>query len=91
MKLFNAAIQSMKKGDDTQQERYEYSKVKAELKDLCDKHLKDSSDILTFEANQGTLGTLLSVLGDSEILEEFEFEQVSDSVFRIKRKELDFW
>ena len=89
MKVFNALVTSMKKSDIRPMERLEQSKVRATIERYCAQYLQDSSDIFEFEALPNALDATLAVLDSRQFQEKYEFEQVSETCFAVKMRELD--
>lgn len=89
MKFFKALASTMKKKDTVSQERLELNRVRATIEDLCEKHLKDSNDIFEFEALPSAIDATLAILETPYFLERYEFQQVTETLFIIRLKELD--
>lgn len=89
MKLFRALAESINTRDTKPVERFDYSKVRSTIEDACNKYLKDSSDVLTFEALPSAIDSTLLVLQSQAFKESYEFEQVSETLFKVRMKDID--
>lgn len=89
MKVFEVLRDNMSKKDNSSSERLERNKVRATIEAMCEDRLKDSSDIFTFEALPNAINDVISVLEEPVLAEKYEFVQVSETLFKIKLKELD--
>ena len=89
MKFFKAWVDSKKHTDDVQSDRYDYNKVKSAIEATCEKYLRGSDDILTIEIMPNVLDWALSYLTSEEFLENYEFSQVNETLFKVKLKEID--
>lgn len=88
MKIINALLSQMKKTDNTSTDRLEKSRVRSTLEDMCAKYLTEPESILEFEALPNALPFVISVLEEPVFLEKYEFEQVSETLFQIREKEI---
>lgn len=89
MKIFNAIFSSMKKTDNTSVEHLEKNRIRSALDELCNKYLDGDTNVLEFEALPKALPYVVAILEEPLFLERYEFEQVSESIFRIRAKEID--
>jgi len=89
LKVIDALMNNMKKSDTTSMEHLEKNRVRSTLEELCDKYLSDGTGILEFEALPNALPYVVSVLEEPMFLERFEFQQVSETLFQIKAKEVN--
>lgn len=89
MKIFEVIKDNMANKDNSSAERLKRNKIKASLESMCEDRLKDSDDILTFEALPNTLNDVLAILDDEDFVEKYECVQVSESLFKIKMREID--
>ena len=89
MKVFEVLKDSMTKKDNSSTERLERNRVRASIEAMCEDRLKDSSDILTFEALPSAINDVISVLEEPVLAEIYEFAQISETLFQIKMRELD--
>lgn len=89
MKLFHALTQVSRRRDDTPLERLEYNRVRATIEDQCARYLRDSEDIFKFEALPSAIDATLDCLESPQFLEKYEFNQVSETCFIVRLKELD--
>lgn len=89
MKLFNALLQVGKRRDDAPLERLEYNRVRSTIEEQCAKYLKYSDDIFKFEALPNAIDATLACLESPQFLERYEFNQVSETCFVVRLKELD--
>lgn len=88
MKIVNAFLESLKKNDTVTMERLDYSNVRSTIEDICEQYLKDSDDILTFEALPAVMDSTLAVLESDAFLEKYEFQQTTASCFMVRMREL---
>lgn len=89
LKIFDALVSSMRKTDNTSQEHLEKNRIRSTLESMCDKMLTDGTSILEFEALPNALPYVVSILEEPMFLEKYEFEQVSESLFKIRPKEIN--
>lgn len=89
MKVFEVLKDNMTKKDNSSSERLERNRVRATIESICEDRLKDSGDILTFEALPNAINDVISVLEEPVLAEKYEFVQVSETLFQIRMKELD--
>lgn len=89
MKVFEVLKDNMVKKDTSSSERLERNRVRASIEAMCEDRLKDSSDILTFEALPSAINDVISVLEEPVLAEKYEFAQISETLFQIKMRELD--
>lgn len=89
MKIFNALKRSADKRDNTPSERLEYRRVGIAIEELCDEYLKNSTDILDIEALPAVLDSTLAFLESDRFLDQFEFSQVSETIFMLRKRALD--
>lgn len=78
----------MKRTDNTSTDRLEKNRVRSTLEDMCSKYLTEPESILEFEALPNALPFVISVLEEPVFLEKYEFEQVSETLFQIREKEI---
>lgn len=88
MKIINALLSQMKRTDNTSTDRLEKNRVRSTLEDMCAKYLIEPESILEFEALPNALPFVISVLEEPVFLEKYEFEQVSETLFQIREKEI---
>lgn len=89
MKLFNAIVQAGKRRDDAPLERLEYNRVRATIEEQCARYLRYSDDVFKFEALPNAIDATLACLESPQFLEKYEFNQVSETCFVVRLKELD--
>lgn len=89
MKIVHALLSKMKKNDTLSTEHLEKNKLRASLEDLCNKYLEGDSNILEFEALPKALPFIIEILEEPVFLEKYEFQQVSESIFQIRAKEIN--
>ncbi len=89
MKFFNALSSVMKKTDKIPLEKLEISQVQNTIEQLCKEYLKDTDDKLTIEVYPERMSATVVALQNPMFLEKYEFQQVSDSCFMLKLRELD--
>lgn len=88
MKIINALLSQMKRTDNTSTDRLEKNRVRSTLEDMCAKYLTEPESILEFEALPNALPFVISVLEEPVFLEKYEFEQVYETLFQIREKEI---
>jgi hypothetical protein len=89
MKLFHALGQVAKRKDTAPMERLEYNRVRATIEEQCEKYLKNSEDIFKFEALPSAIDATLACLESKQFLEKYEFNQISETCFIVRLRELD--
>jgi hypothetical protein len=89
MKIFKALASAAKKRDTVSQDRLELNRVRATIEELCERYLQDSNDIFEFEALPSAIDNTLAILETPYFLERYEFQQISETCFIIRLKELD--
>lgn len=89
MEIFNALFSTLRRNDIKPLERLEQSKVRATIEKYCAEYLHDSTSIFEFEALPNALDATLAVLESRQFLEKYEFNQVSETCFAVKMRELD--
>lgn len=89
MKVINALFENMKKTDNTSTEHLEKNRIRSTIEDLCNKHLTDGDYVLEFEALPSSLPYVVSILEEPMFLERYEFQQVSESIFQMRMKEIN--
>ena len=65
--------------------------MKGAIEKQCDKYLKNNQDIFEFEALPEVLDNAIVVLSDFNFQEKYEFEQISNTVFRIKLRDFNLY
>lgn len=89
LKVVEALMSSMKKTDNTSSEHLEKNRIRSTLEDLCNTHLTDGTSVLEFEALSSALPYVVSILEEPMFLEKYEFQQVSETLFQIKTREVN--
>lgn len=89
MKLFSALMQAGQRRDNAPIERLEYNRVRATIEEQCGRYLKYSDDIFKFEALPSAIDATLACLESPQFLEKYEFNQVSETCFVVRLRELD--
>lgn len=89
MEFFKALAESKKREATLSTEKFEINRVRATIEKYCEKYLKDSDDIFTFEALPSALDATIDVVESRSFQEKYEFEQVSETCFRVRQRELD--
>lgn len=89
MKVFDVLKEKMVRKDNSSSERLERNKVRAAIETMCEDRLKTSSDILTFEALPNAIDDVIYILEEPVISEKYAYQQISETLFMIKLKELD--
>lgn len=60
------------------------TKTKNAILDICRKHLADSTDYVDIDFREDRLPYAIMVLGEEPLSNEYIFEQLSESTFRIR-------
>lgn len=89
MKIINAFFMSLKKRDNRPSERLEYSKIMSTIEANCKKYLRESGDVFEFEALPNAIDATLAVLDSEQFTNKYEFNQISETCFLVRLKELD--
>lgn len=89
LKVVDALIQTFKKSDNTPTEHLEKNRIRSTLESLCDEKLADGTSILQFEALPSALPYVISILEEPLFLEKYDFEQISETIFQIKPKDMN--
>lgn len=89
MKVVNALVDSMKKTDNTSTEHLTKNRIRSSLEETILTKLTDSSMILEFEALPSALPYVISILEEPLFLERFEFQQVSETLFQVRVREIE--
>ena len=82
-------LSGLKKNDTIPMERLEYSKVRATIEGYCEKYLSDNQTIFKFEALPNALDATIAILETPQFLEKYEFNQVSETCFVVRLREID--
>ncbi len=88
MKFMDALAANMSKKDEVPLEKLENNRVRTTIEECCNKYLKESGDILTFEALPSAIDATLAVLESTVFMEKYDFQQISESCFEVALKEL---
>lgn len=89
MKFVNLLVHKMTKKDNASHERLEKSKVRVAIESLCEQYLVNFDDVLTFEALPSALDNTLELIEEQVLTNKYEFEQISDTLFRVRLKEIN--
>lgn len=89
LKVIDAFFKTLHKTDNTSTEHLEKNRIRSTLESLCEDKLSDGTSILTFEALPSALPYVISILEEPMFLEKYDFEQVSETIFKIKPKEMN--
>lgn len=68
--------------------RLEKNRTRIAIEALCEKNLVEFGDVLTFEALPNALNSTLEVIEERALTSKYEFEQVSETLFRVRQKEI---
>ena len=88
MKLFNALKYTFRRPENVTLDRLNINLTRKAIESNCEKYLKNASDILVFEALPEVINETLEVLSMKTFQDKWEFEQISESCFKIKQREL---
>jgi len=89
MKTTHILLDKIRSKENKSVERLEKNKVRLEIEQMCEDYLKSANDILTFEALPNILDNVLVVIEETELASKYDFEQESETIFRVKLKEFD--
>lgn len=89
LKSLKSFIELNLKKDKTSFERLELNKVKSTIESLCDQYLENPNDILTFEALPSAIEYVVELFTSGVLSEKYEYDQITDTLFRIKLRELE--
>ena len=89
MKFINAILANARKVDNTSSEHLERNRIRSTIDEMCAKYLGGSDDIIEFEALPSALPYVVSILEEPVFLEKYEFQQVDDTLFQIRERELE--
>lgn len=88
MKIINALLANAKKHDSTSSDHLEKNRIRSTIEEMCSKYLDGNDDIIEFEALPSALPFVVSVLDEPVFLERYEYQQVADSLFQVREREL---
>lgn len=74
--------------DKTSGERLEKNKVRNAIESLCQTYLLDYDDTLTFEALPNALDSTLAVIEEPALTSKYDFVQESETLFKVRLKDL---
>lgn len=89
MKFISLLVSKASKKDSTSHERLEKSKVRVAIESICEQYLVNFNDVLTFEALPSALDNTLELIEEQALTNKYEFEQISDTLFRVRLKEVN--
>lgn len=89
LKVVEALMNNMRKVDNAPIEHLEKNRIRSTLEDLCNTHLVDGSSILEFEALPSALPYVVSILEEPMFLEKYEFQQITETLFQVRAKEVN--
>ena len=89
MKFIDAVTSVMKKTDKIPMEKLEISQVQNTIEQLCNEYLVETDDQLKIEVLPERMQAAVTALQNPLFLEKYEFQQISDSCFLLKLRELD--
>ena len=78
------------KKDTTSSQRMEINRTRKAVEELCSEHLTDLNDIFQFEALPSCIDVVLVVIEQPQLASKFIFTQISETVFEVRLRELDF-
>lgn len=88
MKSVEILLSKVNKKDSSSRERLEKSKVRAAIESICQENLQDFNDMMVFEALPNAIDNTLAVIEEPLLASKYEFEQINESLFRVRLKEL---
>lgn len=68
--------------------RLDKNRVRIAIEFLCEKYLVEFGDVLTFESLPKALNSTVSVIEERVLTSKYEFEQLSETLFRVRLKEI---
>lgn len=89
MEIFRALLDTAKKKDSTPMERLETNRVRTTIEELCEEYLTNSDDLFKFEALPSAIDAVLATLEGEKFQEKYEFQQIDETLFVVRLKELD--
>ena len=90
MKVFNAISDNFfKTKDNSSKEHLEINEYRNDLKSKCNQYLRNEDDILVFECLEKALPYVITILEEESFLRDYEFEQLSETMFRIRLRGID--
>ena len=89
MKIWNALASALIKKDDAPVERFNYNKISATIEQYCQEYLKDSDSQFIFEALPDAIDLTLEFLDSKKFQEVYEYQQVSQTCFKVKLREFN--
>lgn len=66
-------------------------RVKNSILSVCDTNLVDADDVLTFEVLGTDLQYAVSVIVEEPLKSKYEINQISETLFTAKLREVDLW
>lgn len=72
-----------------QSQRIEKNKVRSAIMEMCQEYLRNPDDILTFEALPNALDATIEVITEPLLLDRYDFQQYSETLFMVKLREFD--
>ena len=88
LKFIDALFEKARKKDRITFEQLEKNKVRAAIEKLCEDNLHDVADELEFEALPTAIDNTLLVLEEGTITSKYEFEQLSETTFKVKLRDV---
>ena len=89
MKFISVLLNMWSKKDTTPMERLEYNRVQMTIEAQCETYLKTPTDIYKFEALPSAIDATLTALESKSFQEKYEFNQVSETCFIVRLRELN--
>ncbi len=79
----------LKSGNTTTKDLMQKQKVKNGILRVCEKCIKDSDEILTFEVLPADLPYVSEIVDEEPLKSKYEIMQISDTLFTAKLRELE--
>lgn len=87
MEFMTLLMNKFNKKESGNQERFEKSKVRVAIETVCEQYLLNFDDVLTFEVLPKALDNTLELIEEQVLTNKYEFEQISDTLFRVRLRE----
>lgn len=89
MKFFKVLRNKLSKNENINREQLEKSRVRVAIESLCEQYLVNFDDVLTFEVLPRALDNTLELIEEQALTNKYEFEQISETLFRVRLKEIN--
>jgi hypothetical protein len=69
--------------------RLDRNRARATIEEICKEHLRDSGDVLIFEALPAVLDSVVSVIEEPPLSTKYDIMQIDETIFQVSLKEID--